>query len=125
MSPIYFPNHKIRIYRLEDSEEEFYGEKKKVLRLVGEVMADFQRSGDRERILEYGDKESSHYTLYLPLTTDIRYDDRVKVEGYDFLLRVSSEPHTFPLLSYKRVSLQKQEQTQPPEIAEEEEEPEG
>ncbi|MGD9666549.1 MAG: hypothetical protein AB7U31_03720 [Synergistaceae bacterium] len=109
-----FKTHKIRIYRLvEDSSSTYYNEGEDALQLVAEVEGDFQRMGDREKLQEYGDKEISLYRLFLPADVDIRYDDRVKVDGYDFTLRVSSQPHHYKLLNYQRVTLQRQEENKP------------
>jgi len=114
-----FKTHKIRIYRLvEDEEAQYYGEKEDKLKLIAEVMGDFQRAGDQEKLQEYGDKEISLYRLYLPTDVDIQYDDRVEVDGYDFILRVNSQPHHYKLLGYQKVTLQRQEEDKPPILPE-------
>lgn len=116
----FFRTHRIRIYRLsEDSETKYYGEGEDVFTFVTEATGDLQRAGDREKLREYGDEEISLYVLYLPADVDVRYDDRVIVDGYNFILRVNSEPHHYKLLGYQRVTLQRQEKDLPASFAEE------
>ena len=79
------------------------------LQKLSVVRGDLQPGNSKETMQQYGSSTQSTFTLFLPLGTDIKADDKIEADGYTGYFQVKGDPLQFrSLIPHMEINLTKE-----------------